>query len=258
MGFIPKLSGNYEYGYHVEKEYFDQQLEFKDVNSTILDDFYNEFPHLTITQIRQALGAFLFSGDDVLKEIKVLSGGEKVRLQLCKIFKKQANLLLLDEPTNHMDILGKVSLENILKEYKGSLIFVSHDRYFVNKIADSILAFEPEGVVYFEGNYEEYRRKKEEQGEEKEPEEKIPSDKKKNTNNDYLQRKEETKRKNKINKLELEIEQKENEIKRLKDEMQNEEICTDYVKLKELQDEITVIEETIEAKMKEWEELSAI
>ena len=157
-----------------------------------------------------------------------------------------------------MDILGKVSLENILKEYKGSLIFVSHDRYFVNKIADSILAFEPEGVVYFEGNYEEYRRKKEEQGEEKEPEEKIPSDKKKNTNNDYLQRKEETKRKNKINKLELEIEQKENEIKRLKDEMQNEEICTDYVKLKELQDEITVIEETIEAKMKEWEELSAI
>ena len=149
-------------------------------------------------------------------------------------------------------------MENILKEYKGSLIFVSHDRYFVNKIADSILAFEPEGVVYFEGNYEEYRRKKAEQSEEKEPEEKIPSDKKKNTNNDYLQRKEETKRKNKINKLELEIEQKENEIKQLKDKMQNEEICTDYVKLKELQDEITVIEETIEAKMKEWEELSAI
>lgn len=256
MGFIPNLDGNYEYGYHVEKEYFDQQLEFKDVNATILDDFYNEFPYLTTTQIRQALGTFLFSGDDVLKEIKVLSGGEKVRLQLCKIFKKQANLLLLDEPTNHMDILGKVSLENILKEYKGSLIFVSHDRYFVNKIADSILAFEPEGVIYFEGNYEEYRRKKEEQSEEKEPEEKIPSDKKKNINNDYLQRKEETKRKNKINKLELEIEQKENEIKVLKEKMQSEEICTDYVKLKELQDEITAIEETIEAKMKEWEELS--
>lgn len=259
MGFIPNLGGSYEYGYHVEKQYFDQQLEFKNVNSTILDDFYNEFPNLTINQIRQALGTFLFSGDDVLKEIKLLSGGEKVRLQLCKIFKKQANLLLLDEPTNHMDILGKVSLENILKEYKGSLIFVSHDRYFVNKIADSILAFEPDGIVYFEGNYEEYRRKKEEQNEANEIAEKMmPSNKKKNTNNDYFQRKEETKRKNKINKLELEIEQKENEIKQLKDKMQSEEICTDYVKLKELQDEITRIEEIIETKMKEWEELNII
>lgn len=258
MGFIPKLGGDYEYGYHVEKEYFDQQLEFQDVNSTILDDFYNEFQQLTTAQIRQALGAFLFSGDDVFKEIKVLSGGEKVRLQLCKIFKKQANLLLLDEPTNHMDILGKVSLENILKEYKGSLIFVSHDRYFVNKIADSILAFEPEGIVYFEGNYEEYRRKREEQNEENKLEEKILSSKKKNTKNDYFQKKEETRRKNKINKLELEIQQKENEIKLLKDKMQSEEICTDYVKLKELQDEISRLEEIIEEKMKEWEQLNMI
>ena len=258
MGFIPKLGGDYEYGYQVEKEYFDQQLEFQDVNSTILDDFYNEFQQLTTTQIRQALGAFLFSGDDVFKEIKVLSGGEKVRLQLCKIFKKQANLLLLDEPTNHMDILGKVSLENILKEYKGSLIFVSHDRYFVNKIADSILAFEPEGIVYFEGNYEEYRRKREEQNEENVLEEKMSSSKKKNTNNDYFKKKEETRRKNKINKLELEIQQKENEIKLLKDKMQSEEICTDYVKLKELQDEISRLEEIIEEKMKEWEQLNMI
>ena len=258
MGFIPKLGGDYEYGYHVEKEYFDQQLEFQDVNSTILDDFYNEFQQLTTTQIRQALGAFLFSGDDVFKEIKVLSGGEKVRLQLCKIFKKQANLLLLDEPTNHMDILGKVSLENILKEYKGSLIFVSHDRYFVNKIADSILAFEPEGIVYFEGNYEEYRRKREEQNEENVLEEKMSSSKKKNTNNDYFKKKEETRRKNKISKLELEIQQKENEIKLLKDKMQSEEICTDYVKFKELQDEISRLEDIIEEKMEEWEQLNMI
>lgn len=258
MGFIPKLGGDYEYGYHVEKEYFDQQLEFQDVNSTILDDFYNEFQQLTTTQIKQALGAFLFSGDDVFKEIKVLSGGEKVRLQLCKIFKKQANLLLLDEPTNHMDILGKVSLENILKEYKGSLIFVSHDRYFVNKIADSILAFEPEGIVYFEGNYEEYRRKREEQNEENVLEEKMSSSKKKNTNNDYFKKKEETRRKNKISKLELEIQQKENEIKLLKDKMQSEEICTEYVKLKELQDEISRLEDIIEEKMEEWEQLNMI
>ena len=95
---IPKINGNLEYGYHVEKEYFDQQMEFKDVEKTVFDDFYEEFPNLTTTQIRTILGTFLFTGEDVFKKIKVLSGGEKARLQLCKIFKKGPNLLLLDEP----------------------------------------------------------------------------------------------------------------------------------------------------------------
>ena len=149
MGYIPKISGEYEFGYHVNKEYFDQQMENLDPNSTIFDEFSNEFPRLTAKEVRQSLGAFLFTGEDVFKEIKVLSGGEKVRLQLCKIFKKKPNLLLLDEPTNHMDIIGKESLENILKEYKGTVIFVSHDRYFVNKIADCILAFEQNRTKIF-------------------------------------------------------------------------------------------------------------
>ena len=122
----------------------------------LFDEFYESFPTLTTTQIRTLLGTFLFSGEEVFKKIKVLSGGEKGRLQLCKILKKGPNLLLLDEPTNHMDIVGKESLENILKEYKGTLIFVSHDRYFVNKIADSILEFEKDKVTYFNGSYEEY------------------------------------------------------------------------------------------------------
>ncbi|MBQ9657539.1 MAG: ABC-F family ATP-binding cassette domain-containing protein [Clostridia bacterium] len=253
MGYIPKISGEYEYGYHVIKEYFDQQMDSLNLNSTIFDDFSREFPNLTTTQVRKALGMFQFSGDDVFKEIKVLSGGEKVRLELCKIFKKEANLLLLDEPTNHMDILGKDSLENILKEYKGSLIFVSHDRYFVNEIADSILAFEPDGVVYFQGNYEEYTRYKENRNVENVIEEKTT--KNKNTNNEYFQNKENIKRKNKIKKLELEIEQYESEIKNLKSEMQREDICTDYIKLKELQDKISCIEKNIEEKMIIWESL---
>lgn len=250
---IAKISGEFEFGYHVRKEYFDQQMSSLDVNSTVLDDFCNSFPDLSMTKARQALGAFLFSGEDVFKEIKVLSGGEKVRLELCKIFKKQANLLLLDEPTNHMDIVGKESLENILKEYKGSLIFVSHDRYFVNKIADSILAFEPEGVVYFNGTYEEYCKYKESVNVEAVVEEKNVN-KLKKTNNQYFQDKENTRRKNRIKKLETEIEEKENEIKLLKIEMENN--CTDYIKLKELQDKIQEIEEQVEAKMLEWEELN--
>lgn len=162
-------------------------------------------------------------------------------------------MLLLDEPTNHMDIVGKESLENILKEYKGSLIFVSHDRYFVNKIADSILAFEPEGVVYFNGTYEEYCKYKESANVEAVVEEKNVN-KLKKTNNQYFQYKENTRRKNKIKKLEAEIEEKENEIKLLKIEMENN--CTDYIKLKELQDKIQEIEVQIDAKMLEWEGLN--
>ena len=252
MGELPKVSGKYEYGYHVIKEYFDQQMEFLNPKHTVVEEFSSAFPKLTTTEVRRLLGTFLFSGEDVFKEIKNLSGGEKVRLQLCKIFKKEANLLLLDEPTNHMDILGKESLENILKEYKGSIIFVSHDRYFVNKIADAILAFEKEGVVYFNGTYQEYIEYRENRSLENENKGKNQVEKKKNTDNDYFRNKEKARIKSKINKLEQEIEQKENEIKELQEEMQKEEICTDYIKLKEIQDKITEIEETINIKFEEW------
>ena len=170
-GDIPKIGGEFEYGYHVEKGYYDQQMEFSNPENTVFDEMYNAFPHLTTTQIRTILGTFLFSGEDVLKKIKVLSGGEKGRLQICKILKKGANLLLLDEPTNHMDIIGKESLEEMLKEYTGTLIFVSHDRYFVNKIADSLLIFEKDKVTYFDGNYEEYMRIKAENSNEDEADE---------------------------------------------------------------------------------------
>lgn len=170
-GDIPKIGGEFEYGYHVEKGYYDQQMEFSNPENTVFDEMYNAFPHLTTTQIRTILGTFLFSGEDVLKKIKVLSGGEKGRLQICKILKKGANLLLLDEPTNHMDIIGKESLEEMLKEYTGTLIFVSHDRYFVNKIADSLLIFEKDKVTYFDGNYEEYMRIKAENSKEDEADE---------------------------------------------------------------------------------------
>ena len=256
MEQIPALGGEYEYGYHVKKEYFDQQMEFLDKEVTIFDDFSKEFPKLTTTEVRKSLGAFLFSGEDVFKQIKVLSGGEKVRLQLCKIFKKEANLLVLDEPTNHMDIMGKESLEHLLQAYQGSLIFVSHDRYFVSKIANAILAFEDDRVVYFKGGYEEYRQNKEARQIQEDQEEKVKEPKKKNTNNLYLQNKEKARKQNKSKKLEVQIEQMEEQIKGLRQEMEQEEIVTDYMKLKELQDEIQRIESEIELKMLEWEALN--
>lgn len=259
-GNIQKLGGKFEYGYHVVKGYFDQQMEFLNTENTVFDEISNTFPNLTTTQIRNILGSFLFSGDDVFKKIKVLSGGEKGRLQLCKILKQGPNLLLLDEPTNHMDIVGKESLENILKEYKGTLIFVSHDRYFVNKIADSLLIFEKNKVTYFNGNYEEYTRKRIEQ------EEKINDqiNKKETINsrnsgqkeNSYFLNKEKSKTKNKISKIEREIEQIESEKKQIEEQMQDEEICTDYLKLKELQENLQKLNEEIENKMEEWESLN--
>lgn len=259
-GNIQKLGGEFEYGYHVVKGYFDQQMEFLNTENTVFDEISNTFPNLTTTQIRNILGSFLFSGDDVFKKIKVLSGGEKGRLQLCKILKQGPNLLLLDEPTNHMDIVGKESLENILKEYKGTLIFVSHDRYFVNKIADSLLIFEKNKVTYFNGNYEEYTRKRMEQ------EEKINDqiNKKETINsrnsgqkeNSYFLNKEKSKTKNKISKIEREIEQIESEKNQIEEQMQDKEICTDYLKLKELQENLQKLNEEIENKMEEWESLN--
>lgn len=257
-GNIPKLGGEFEYGYHVDIGYFDQQMEFENTENTVFDDMYNTFPNLTTTQIRTMLGNFLFSGEDVFKQIKVLSGGEKGRLQLCKILKKGPNLLLLDEPTNHMDILGKESLEEILKADKGTLIFVSHDRYFVNKIADSLLIFEKGKVTYFDGNYEEYLRKKEEnEDEDAIQDKKVDNTVKEKTNNSYFTNKEINKAQNKITKIEKEIEEKEEKIKNIKSEMLKEENSTNYIKLKELEENIQKINSEIDLKMQEWEELNS-
>ena len=127
VGKIPALSGEYRFGTNVQIGYFDQQMAMYTSNKTVLDDFWDEYPNLTETEARNALGAFLFSGEDVFKNVNMLSGGEKVRLALCKILKTRPNVLVLDEPTNHMDIVGKETLESMLKDYKGTLIFVSHD-----------------------------------------------------------------------------------------------------------------------------------
>ncbi len=152
VGIIPKISGEFEFGHNVQIGYFDQQMALLDSEKTVLEDFSEEFPNLTTTELRNSLAAFMFYGEDVFKKISMLSGGEKVRLQLCKILKKGPNLLILDEPTNHMDIIGKESLELLLKEYTGTIIFVSHDRFFVNKIADTLLIFTKHQVKQFKRN----------------------------------------------------------------------------------------------------------
>lgn len=167
VGKIPALSGEYRFGTNVQIGYFGQQMAMYTSNKTVLDDFWDEYPNLTETEARNALGAFLFSGEDVFKNVNMLSGGEKVRLALCKILKTRPNVLVLDEPTNHMDIVGKETLESMLKDYKGTLIFVSHDRYFVKKVATQLLVFEDGTTNLYQFGYEQYQEKLDREAEER-------------------------------------------------------------------------------------------
>ena len=247
MGIIPKISGKFTYGYNVNKEYFDQQMEFLNDENTVFDEYLHSFPTEDPQQIRNILGTFMFSGEDVFKKIKVLSGGEKVRLQLCKILRKSPNLLILDEPTNHLDIFSKEKLETLLTEYNGTVLFVSHDRYFINKVADSLLVFENDEVVYFDGKYYEYVNQKKSIV--------ITSEKAK----DKKISKKESKPKTTfaiMKKLERDIDKKENKRKELETKLFDKEIYTNITKVNEINDMIEKLTKEIENLYDEWENIS--
>jgi len=251
MGMQEPVDGKVEFGHNIEIGYFDQRMAEINSNKKIYDDFSEAFPELTVTEARNSLGAFMFSGDDVFKEINMLSGGEKVRLALCKILKKGPNVLILDEPTNHMDIVGRESLENMLKEYKGTIIFVSHDRFFVKKIADSILAFENGNVYYYRYGYDEYLEKSAKLCEE-EVEAEVKKKEPKKLYNSPLKEKQKLERT--LKKLEEEINNKENRVSELQQELLKEEVYTDYVRVGEINSEIEVINKEIEDGLIRWEE----
>lgn len=165
-GLIPPLSGDVRFGVKTRVGYFDQTIAATKSELSVLEDFRAEFPELNDGEIRKTLGGFLLSGDDVFKCVKDLSGGEKVRLALSKIFRRRPNFLILDEPTNHMDIIGKETLEKLLMDFSGTVIVVSHDRYLINRVAKSLIVFENGGVRYFDGTFDEYEEREKETAEE--------------------------------------------------------------------------------------------
>ena len=272
---LPALSGEYRYGTNVQIGYFDQQMAMYRADKTVLDDFWDEFPNLTETEVRNSLGAFLFSGDDVFKNVNMLSGGEKVRLALCKILKRKPNVLILDEPTNHMDIVGKETLESMLKDFQGTLIFVSHDRYFVKKVATKLLVFEDGTTNLYQFGYEEYQEKLDREAQESENEYKgkavfggaisvngameqsAPSESSTAKKAYYNPGKERSKLEKKVKRAEEELAVKEEELEKLKEELLRPEYQSSYSKLSEIQAAIDAKEEEIMLDMETWEKLSS-
>ena len=253
MGTVKPLGGEYSFGTRVNIGYFDQQMAQYSSCDTVLEDFLKAFPGMTDFEARSALGAFLFSGEEVFKTVDMLSGGERVRLALCKIFKRRPNFLILDEPTNHMDIVGKETLEEMLMNFGGTVLFVSHDRYFIGKISDSLLVFEKDAVSYYPYGYTQYLEGKKESPSEEKPQEVQAKQKKSYT----TPLKEKSKYEKAIAKAEEKISLLEEKIDGLKAELGWEENATDYLKLEEIQGEIDDAETELDAVMTEWERLSA-
>ena len=251
MGQVRALSGEYKFGPRVSIGYFDQQMALYSSADTILEDFMSAFPALNDFEARSALGAFLFSGEDVFKTVDMLSGGERVRLALCKIFQKRPNFLILDEPTNHLDIVGKETLEEILKNFPGTVIFVSHDRYFIKEISTSLLDFKKGATDYYRFGYSEYLSKAKAPTAEPVAENK-PKEKKTFT----TPLKEKARREKALQKAEEKIARLEQEITALETEQAKEENLSDYVKLAEIGERLEALQAELETAFAEWEELA--
>lgn len=253
-GLIPPLSGDVRFGVKTRVGYFDQTIAATKSELSVLEDFRAEFPELNDGEIRKTLGGFLLSGDDVFKCVKDLSGGEKVRLALSKIFRRRPNFLILDEPTNHMDIIGKETLEKLLMDFSGTVIVVSHDRYLINRVAKSLIVFENGGVRYFDGTFDEYEEREKETAEEVAKEK--PEKTKKTGGERYVESKEEARRKHRVEFLEKKITALEEELSRVQAKLDDETVNTDYKKVMAVEEEIKTIEEKLGPLITEWTELS--
>ncbi len=243
VGEIPSLGGKYVFGDNIKLAYFSQNLDNLDINNTIYEEIDKTFPQLSPLEIRTLLGAFEFHSEDVFKHIKDLSGGEKVRVSLAKILYTKPNLLILDEPTNHLDINSKNTILNMLKNYKGTIIMVSHDRYLIKNVCNKLLVFNNDNVDFYNYGYDEYQKNRKDKIDiviKKEP--------KKVVKKDYGSSQKE------INKIERKIDKLEQEVKILNQELYKEEIYNDNNKLKEIEQKINNINKEIEDNMLKWEE----
>lgn len=249
MGEHEQTEGAYRIGANIHIGYYDQIQENLHMDKTVIDEVWDEYPNMTQTEIRNALAVFLFRGEDVFKEIHKLSGGERARVELVKLMLRSVNLLIMDEPTNHLDIESREALESALADYDGTMIMVSHDRYFINKLADRILYLTPNGIESHDGGYDSFTSHEE-----------VKTDKKTTDNAlDYKEQKrlEAEKRKtiNRFSKVEELISEAEAEIERINNEMSNPAYAADFTKLAELSEGAENKSRELDTLMEEWEEL---
>lgn len=246
--------GTFRFGSNVKIGYFDQNIDKLHSDKTVLDEVWDMYRFMTETEIRSALAMFLFCGEDVYKKVSLLSGGERAKISLLKIMLAKPNFLILDEPTNHLDITSREVLENALLDFDGTMLVVSHDRYFINKLANKTVYLTHDGAVNIDGNYDDYLLFRESSAVND-----VKTAEKKPVVNDYKLRKEkasnERKRKTRISKLEVEIEETENKISALEEDISTPEISADYEKLLEYTNNLNDLRASLEDMYSEWEEL---
>ena len=262
-GLVDADSGHFALGSKVHIGYYDQEHHVLHMEKTIFQEISDTYPTLTETEIRNMLAAFLFTGDDVFKLISALSGGERGRVSLAKLMLSEANFLILDEPTNHLDIASKEILEEALNSYTGTVLYVSHDRYFINQTATRILDLTNQAIVNYIGDYDYYLEKREELTEKYAPtaaqaeaEVKQASDNKLSWQQQKEEQARQRKRENELKKVEARIEELETRDKEIDETMVLPEICTNVAECARLSKEKTAITEELEGLYEKWEELA--
>ena len=260
MNEIIPLSGSVTLGTNVNVSYFHQEQKTLNLDNTIIDEIWDSNKHLTQTQIRSMLGAFLFEDEEVFKKISTLSGGERARVAILKLILSNANFLLLDEPTNHLDIDSKEVLEEALSSYTGTIFTISHDRYFLNTVVDKILVLDENGITEYLGNYDYYMFKKRQVQEmsliqEEDKEEKTKTQLKEEKRKEREQREAEKKNRAKRQNIEKEIETTESKIEELDILLCQEEVYSTPERAKAVSQEKTTLENNLEALYEEWEQL---
>ncbi|GGG82259.1 ABC-F family ATP-binding cassette domain-containing protein [Paenibacillus radicis (ex Gao et al. 2016)] len=266
VGQRQPTTGTVRWGSNVKLGYYDQEQTGLTPSNTVLEELWSEYPHLEEARIRTVLGSFLFSGEDVLKRISSLSGGEKARVSLAKLMLLQANVLILDEPTNHLDLFSKEVLEAALLDFEGTLLFISHDRYFLNKMAERIVELSPNGTEHFLGNYDDMIEKKAELEEiRREAAAKLAAASNKQQTSttaptsyeiDKQAKREERSRLRKLEQTEQTISELEEQIAELEVQLTDPSIFNDYMRIQEIQAQIDKHRSALAAAYEEWEQLS--
>lgn len=264
---LQPASGVIEWGSHVKVGYYDQEQRQLSGNETVLEEVWKAYPHLEEARIRTVLGNFLFSGEDVFKRISALSGGERARVALAKLMLQEANVLILDEPTNHLDLFSKEVLEAALMEYEGTLLFISHDRYFLNKLAERVVELSSKGLDFYLGNYDDYLEKKQELEEIRQETARstanpVPATPERNDNAkaaDYFTQKqarqEERNRQRRLEQLEQAIQEKETQLASLESDLAQPEVYQDFQRVQSINEELEQTRQQLAAHYEEWETL---